>query len=159
MPEADEGKTRANLLEKARAYIGTPYSKLDCSHFVHDAYKDAGLEFPYSDTKHYDTLLVGKYFRKLDKAEEPKPGDLVLFSGHVGIYDPDGCSTVHTTECKRLSKQSDSMRLLSARGSGKPTDVGVEYGQISWWSGGRYLRWVGFGDARPTEDGGVRAAH
>ena len=133
-----EGKLRAKILQKARARIGTSYDKMDCSHMVQSAYEEAGLKFPYTETKSFQSILIGKYF---DKTTTPKPGDLILYPGHVGIYDPDGCSDVQSTECKRMGEKSDSMRILSAR-SGK--NMGVEYGQSSWFGKGDYLVWKDF---------------
>lgn len=144
--ETEIAKKRADILSKARAKIGTPYNEVDCSHFVQAVYEEAGLKFPYTETRSYKTNLVGKFFLAITE-NEAKPGDLILFSGHVGIFDPDGCSATHSIECKRLEKQSDSMRVLSAR-SGK--NMGVEYGQAGWWANPQFLVWKEYKQTAPS---------
>lgn len=58
----------------------------DCSHFVHEVYKRAGLPFPFrptaglSEVREFDIL----------PENEALPGDLMLFRGHVGIVDEQG---------------------------------------------------------------------
>jgi cell wall-associated NlpC family hydrolase len=134
-----EDLDRARILKAARALIGTAYDELDCSHLVHKAYAEAGLTFPYTRTADYDAVLVGSYFAPTS-ADELKPGDLLLYSGHVGIYDPDGCTIVNTAECSKLGGKD--MRVLSAR-SGK--NLGTEYGRSSWFGKVRtHLKWGGF---------------
>jgi len=58
----------------------------DCSHFVQEIYKQAGLEFHYSPTS---TLSCLKVFQEVS-SQDARPGDLVLYSGHVGILSGDG---------------------------------------------------------------------
>ena len=146
MPDSDQsqdaqtGSARASILKQARLLIGTSYDKLDCSHMVWTAYKTAGYEFPYTSTSAYPAVLVGTYFVEITEAEL-KPGDLILYSGHVGIYDPDGCSIVNTAQCQG-QKDASEMRVLSAR-SGK--NLGTEYGRSSWFgTPKKYLKWKSF---------------
>jgi hypothetical protein len=60
-------------------------SKPDCSHFVNLVYARAGLDYDYSDA---DTIFDGiAAFRRV---QDPQPGDLVVWIGHVGlVVDPD----------------------------------------------------------------------
>lgn len=58
----------------------------DCSKFVHEIYRRAGLPFPRSTTKAIGDL---NYFRQVG-ANQAKPGDLVVFPKHVGILAWDG---------------------------------------------------------------------
>jgi hypothetical protein len=60
-------------------------SKPDCSHFVNLVYTRAGLDYEYANT---DTIFDGiDAFRRI---QDPQPGDLVAWKGHVGlIVDPD----------------------------------------------------------------------
>ncbi|TWW12117.1 hypothetical protein E3A20_03870 [Planctomyces bekefii] len=62
---------------------------LDCSHFTHLVFQEAGLPYPYIDTKTMlklsaDALL--RRYRLVDKGADPlraRPGDLLVFDGHV----------------------------------------------------------------------------
>ena len=82
---------RQEILEAAHNHLGTPYhwgwesSKgLDCSHFVHRAYQEAGFKYPYTTT-HGDWQKAG-----FEVTNTPKPGDLILWDGHMGIVvDPE----------------------------------------------------------------------
>ena len=60
-------------------------NKPDCSHFVHDVYADAGLNYQQSSSRE---LYAGiDSFQRVEKAQ---PGDLVVWAGHVGIVvDPE----------------------------------------------------------------------
>jgi cell wall-associated NlpC family hydrolase len=52
----------------------------DCSHFVHGIYEHAGFPYPYAPS---DDLYDGAAgFQRVPK---PKPADLVVWRGHVGI--------------------------------------------------------------------------
>jgi cell wall-associated NlpC family hydrolase len=53
---------------------------LDCSHFVHSLYEHAGLPYEYATSR--------RLYRGLESFERvglPKPGDLAVWPGHVGI--------------------------------------------------------------------------
>ncbi len=58
----------------------------DCSHFVHEVYRRAGLPYQFlptarlGDAEEFDILAE----------REAEPGDLMLFRGHVGIVNKDG---------------------------------------------------------------------
>lgn len=59
---------------------------LDCSHFVNQAFQQAGLDYDYLPSR---SLYRGETdaFRRVYRAAE---GDLVVWPGHVGIVvDPD----------------------------------------------------------------------
>lgn len=65
------------LLELTRAVHDT---ELDCSHFVHELYERAGLPYIYAPSRDlYDGVSE---FRRV---VNPKPGDLIVWRGHVGI--------------------------------------------------------------------------
>lgn len=118
------------ILAAARKLIGTPYASLDCSHFVHKAFADAGLEYTYASTASFSTIP------QFQPVATPQEGDVVLFSSHMGIYDPNGCAVVDTAECKRLGA---TLPILSARSG---NNLGVEYGRASWFAGqAKYFRW------------------
>jgi len=54
--------------------------KRDCSHLVHAVYKQAGFPYPYSNSRE---LYSG--IEQFQAVEQPQPGDLVVWRGHVGI--------------------------------------------------------------------------
>src|SRR5882672_8682506 len=55
-------------------------TELDCSHFVQYLYEQAGLYYGYApSTILYDGM---DGFRRVSR---PKPGDLIVWRGHVGI--------------------------------------------------------------------------
>ncbi len=58
----------------------------DCSHFVHQIYQRAGLPFGYRPTR---SMADIPEFDVLPE-EDARPGDLMLFRGHVGIVDRGG---------------------------------------------------------------------
>lgn len=56
----------------------------DCSHFVHQTYVDAGFEYPYASS--FDLYAGNENFQRV---RHPRPGDLIVWRGHVGIVlDP-----------------------------------------------------------------------
>ncbi|NOT26819.1 MAG: hypothetical protein HOP16_12035 [Acidobacteria bacterium] len=106
---------------------------------VHKAYESAELKYAYMSTEVLRLEVTnGSVFKRVEG--DPKPGDLVLYPGHVGIYDPDGCADIATAECKKLDSDA---RILSAR-SGK--NLGVEYGRSAWFGTPTCLRWNEFAD-------------
>jgi len=126
-----------DILARARALRGIPYADLDCSHFVHRAYEEAQCKYPYQSTKSF-AEKTKEYF-----VEEalPAAGDVVLYSGHMGIYDPQGCQVLKSDQvCRQLN---DDAPILSARSGG---NMGVAYGRSSWFETGKkpkYFRWKG----------------
>lgn len=63
-----------------------PEEETDCSHFVNEIYGRANFAFQYSPTSTIGCLSV---FKEAGEANA-KPGDLVLYLGHVGILDDQG---------------------------------------------------------------------
>lgn len=120
------------VLSVARALIGTKYSDIDCSHFVHRAYATAGLNYPYRSTDSF-AGLVGSYFVEVDtKNGSWQAGDVLLFSDHVGLWDPRGCQVLQDAgtpdaDCKRFK---NSLPFLSSRSGG---NRGPDYGMLQWF--------------------------
>lgn len=81
-----------NIVSVAQKYVdtGIPYryggntllGGMDCSHFVWMVLKEAGYNVPYRSS-----ASLASWVRR---TTDPQPGDLVLFSGHVGIYVSPG---------------------------------------------------------------------
>ncbi len=83
--------TRKQIISEAQSWIGTPYSwggesrsGADCSGFVMEVFKTAGISLPRTAAEQYTR-------GKAINITEAKSGDLVFFSNnssisHVGIY-------------------------------------------------------------------------
>jgi cell wall-associated NlpC family hydrolase len=74
---ADEGRTLVHMATKQQGKAGW---KPDCSHLVHQIYELAGFPYPYASS--YDLYDGIDSFRRVST---PRPGDLVVWRGHVGI--------------------------------------------------------------------------
>jgi cell wall-associated NlpC family hydrolase len=57
-----------------------PAGQRDCSHLVHAIYDRAGFSYPYASSS--DLYVGNDHFKRVT---HPQPGDLVVWSGHVGI--------------------------------------------------------------------------
>jgi hypothetical protein len=121
---AEEG---AQILKAAREYLNAPYSYggntkagIDCSHLVYRAIVGAFPKsgYAYLDTSHIPT---SKQIHKLAKEDRLQAGDLILFGGHVGFYDP----TPPTDK--------PGQTLFSARGSQSVSTPGVTWGKSEWF--------------------------
>jgi cell wall-associated NlpC family hydrolase len=74
-PDDGLGVISAALDPKVRRFAGH-----DCSHLVHAIYERAGFPYAYASS---DDLYVG--VRGFQRVTHPQPGDLIVWSGHVGI--------------------------------------------------------------------------
>ena len=74
-PDDGLGVISAALDPKVRRYPGH-----DCSHLVHAIYERAG--FPYAYASSHDLYAGTQGFQRVSR---PQPGDLIVWSGHVGI--------------------------------------------------------------------------
>lgn len=80
------------IVEFASQFIGNPYryggssltSGTDCSGFVMSVYRNFGISLPHSSSA---MRSVGMPVGSLAEAQ---PGDIICYSGHVGIYLGDG---------------------------------------------------------------------
>lgn len=87
----------SKVVAVAKTYVGRnlPYrmggdsltTGIDCSHFVWRVLKGTGLSVPYRDS--------GGLASWTTRTSNPQPGDLVLYSGHVGIYAGNGMMVHH----------------------------------------------------------------
>ena len=72
--------------DEASAVLGAALESMrgsasaDCSHLVHAIFERAGL--PYSYLTSYDLYAGGASFLRVSR---PRPGDLIVWPGHVGI--------------------------------------------------------------------------
>ena len=92
--EAEKAKQRAkgqSLVAYAKRFIGNPYVYggtsltygTDCSGFVMRVYQYFGYSLPRTSTSM-------RYIGKAVSYSEMMPGDIVCYSGHVGIYAGNG---------------------------------------------------------------------
>jgi len=95
---ADLGR---QIADYAMKFIGNPYvyggtsltNGADCSGFVQSVYKHFGISLPRTSGEQ------GKSGRAVDGLSNARPGDLVWYSGHIGIYIGDG-KIVHASNPK-----------------------------------------------------------
>ena len=88
---AQTGSSGQAVIDYACQFIGNPYvwggtsltEGADCSGFVQSVYAHFGINLPRTS---YDMRSAG-YEVSYDEA---KPGDLILYDGHVGLYMGDG---------------------------------------------------------------------
>lgn len=99
---AGGGSASGNAVsEFALQFVGNPYvyggssltNGTDCSGFVMSVYKNFGVSLPHSSTA---DRSVGSGVSSLAEAQ---PGDLICYSGHVGLYIGDG-KIVHASNAK-----------------------------------------------------------
>ena len=81
-------------MDYARQYVGNPYSwggnsltnGIDCSHFVYQVLKNTG-NYSGGYVTSGGWASQGTAVSSIDEAQA---GDVVVYSGHVGIYDGNG---------------------------------------------------------------------
>jgi cell wall-associated NlpC family hydrolase len=60
------------------------FTKFDCSHLVHSLYERVGLHYQYATSR-----AVYRGIEEFQRVVQPRPGDLVVWRGHMGIVvDP-----------------------------------------------------------------------
>lgn len=95
------GSTGADVVQFAKQFVGNPYvyggtsltNGADCSGFVMSVYKNFGVSLPHSSAA---DRSVGAAVNGLENAQ---PGDIICYSGHVGIYAGNG-QIVHASTSK-----------------------------------------------------------
>lgn len=82
-----DAQLRDAIIETSYKHIGTPYGighgQLDCSLFVQRVYAEFGINLPRTTSQQ-------RYAGRVVSEKDALPGDLVWWSGHVGIYLGDG---------------------------------------------------------------------
>ncbi|MCM1135765.1 MAG: NlpC/P60 family protein [Clostridium sp.] len=108
----------AAVANYACQFVGNPYvwggssltNGTDCSGFVMSVYKNFGVSLPHSSSA---DRSVGSSVGGLDNAQ---PGDIVCYSGHVGIYVGNG-QIVHASTAKTgiIVSNANYRSVLSVR--------------------------------------------
>ena len=99
--QSPTGSTGSDVVKFAMQFVGNPYvyggSSLtngpDCSGFVMSVYNNFGVSLPHSSAA---DRSVGATVNGLENAQ---PGDIICYSGHVGIYAGNG-QLVHASTSK-----------------------------------------------------------
>lgn len=73
-------KEGRSIVDAAKDQEQTERDPQDCSHLVHQAYLDAGFEYPYVNS--YELYAGNENFQRVRR---PRAGDLIVWPGHVGI--------------------------------------------------------------------------
>ena len=82
----------------------------DCSTFVNEIYHRKGFDYDFTNTKNLDCVPT---FQVVSESEA-KPGDLILFDGHIGILTSDGqiISSTRGGKRKRSTLDPDNPRFI-----------------------------------------------
>lgn len=98
---SSDGSMGAAVIEYALQFVGNPYvyggtsltNGADCSGFVMSVYANFGVSLPHSSTSDRSQGYA------VDGLENAQPGDLICYSGHVGLYVGNG-QIVHASTSK-----------------------------------------------------------
>ena len=119
-PAPAQAATGNAILDVAFRYVGTPYvwggaspAGFDCSGFTWYVFQQLGISIPRSSSAQRNAGTVVS-------ASEARPGDLVWWPGHVGIYTGDGNHIAARNPSKPLQAGP-----ISHVGRGTPTFIRV----------------------------------
>lgn len=112
-PVSSGGGKGQDIANYACKFIGNPYvaggtsltNGADCSGFVMSVYKNFGISLPRSS---YAQSTVGKAV----SYSEAKPGDVIYYGGHVGIYIGNGQIVHASTERTGIKITSATYRNI-----------------------------------------------
>jgi len=106
------------VVEYALQFLGNPYvyggtsltNGIDCSGFVMKVYENFGVSLPHS------SAADRKQGYAVDGIENAQPGDLICYSGHIGIYVGDG-QIVHASTWKTgiIVSSATTKKILAIR--------------------------------------------
>ena len=113
-----DGSMGAAVVEYALQFVGNPYvyggtsltNGADCSGYVMSVYANFGVSLPHSSTADRSQGYG------VDGLENAIPGDLICYSGHVGIYIGNG-QIVHASTSKTgiIVGKADYRKILAIR--------------------------------------------
>ena len=87
------------------------HTSLDCSHFVHTLYERVGLHYDYATSR---ALYRG--LQEFRRVSEPRPGDLIVWRGHVGIVVEPEQHTFLSAIAKGVRLSSYTSQYWAKRG-------------------------------------------
>jgi NlpC/P60 family len=97
----------------------------DCSHLVHQAYLDAGFEYPYANS--FELYAGNENFQRV---RHPRAGDLIVWPGHVGIVLDPMEHSFYSLVSTGLEAQDYLGTYWKARGKARFYRYKVEKAQI-----------------------------
>lgn len=115
--DASGSEAGKNVAKYACQFIGNPYvyggtsltNGADCSGFTYRVYKDFGYNLPRTSTEQRSAGTSVNY-------DEAEPGDLICYSGHIGIYIGGGKIVHASTERTGIKVSNANYRpILSVR--------------------------------------------
>lgn len=113
---SSDGSLGTAVANYAKQFVGNPYvyggtsltNGADCSGFVMSVYKNFGVSLPHSSSADRN---VGYAVGSLAEAQ---PGDVICYSGHVGIYVGGGQIVHASTEATGIKISNASYRKILA---------------------------------------------
>ena len=103
-----EGLALVNIAVEQRAKAGR---KPDCSHLVHQIYLLSGFPYPYASS--FDLYDGIDNFRRISA---PRPGDLVVWRGHVGIVTDAAVHSFYSSVSSGLRTEYYDSEYWKAQG-------------------------------------------
>ena len=104
----DEGVSLVNTAWEQRELVKT---KPDCSHLVHQVYELSGFPYPYASS--YDLYDGVDDFQRVTA---PRPGDLIVWRGHVGIVFDAAEHTFYSSVRSGLRTENYNQPYWKAQG-------------------------------------------
>src|SRR5262245_1219771 len=105
---AEQGQALADFAASSGPDVSP---KPDCSHLVHMLYSQAGLNYPYEDSR-----VLHRGIPDFARVKKPQPGDLAVWFGHVGIVLSPQDKTFLSSVRSGIITESWSNDYWSARG-------------------------------------------
>lgn len=104
----EEGEAIVQTAWELRKGLGP---KPDCSHFVHEVYLHAGLDYEYANS-----IAIFAGIGSFRRVQRPQPGDLIVWPGHVGIMIDPSEHSFYSSVVKGFAIEDYSSRYWVRRG-------------------------------------------
>ncbi len=118
----EEGRA---VVEAARDQDQATRGARDCSHLVHQTYRDAGFEYQYASS--FDLYAGNENFQRV---KNPQPGDLIVWPGHVGIVVDPRSHSFYSLVSTGLEAQNYDGPYWRSRGRPRVYRYKVENGGV-----------------------------
>jgi hypothetical protein len=106
---SDEGLAIIGAALEVRYRI---HPREDCSHLVHDIYRQAGFRYRYADSSELYSGIDA--FRQVTR---PQPGDLAVWKGHAAIVINPAQHTFFSSTRRGLRVESYDLKYWKRRGT------------------------------------------